>query len=259
MPRHVHTHTTHFSTCARTHLSTTFHLPSPSPLLTPTPTRGDGSKPWLYNSWVPKIDVGGRNDQILQKLYSNSNRRPLFGLRVIHEYPEEAANLSRKCHTWKDCFYSLSELISDNGEIGPSSVSTPSGPGLGFFGSGYQKIFLFFFLFGSASIPSPTPAPTHSSWTGSGLMQRLQHEMREKNKEREKKKEKEKESLCLVTYIYFYTHVCILSLSHTHPPTHTHHTHNIHTRTAVGRRRAWCSASNTKNTSSQSLAAAALR
>ena len=51
--------------------------------------RGDGSKPLLYHSLVQKIDVGGRNNQILKYLHSNSNRRPLFGLKVIHECPME--------------------------------------------------------------------------------------------------------------------------------------------------------------------------
>jgi len=56
----------------------------------------------------------GWNNQILKWLHSNSNCRPHFGLTVIHKYPEEGANSSRKCHTWKDCCYGWSELIGDN-------------------------------------------------------------------------------------------------------------------------------------------------
>jgi len=103
------------------------------------------------NSLVQKI-VGVRNDQILKWLHSNSNRMPLLRSTLIHEYPEEGAKFSRKCQTWKNCCHSWSELISNNGEIGPRSrpyqpeAFGPSGPGC-FFWAGYPKIFLSFCFF----------------------------------------------------------------------------------------------------------------
>ena len=82
-----------------------------------------------------------------------------MGWTVIREYPEEGANISRECRTWKDCCSNLSESISDNGKIGPRSrphqpkAFGPSGPGCFFFGLGTKKSFCFF-PFCSASIPS---------------------------------------------------------------------------------------------------------
>ena len=84
----------------------------------------------------------------------------LLGLAVIHKYKGEGAILTRKCHTWKDCCYKWSELISDNGEIDPLSgpyqpdaFGLSQRPGLGFF-FGLCTKKPCFFLFSFASILS---------------------------------------------------------------------------------------------------------
>jgi len=93
-------------------------------------------------------------------MHSNSHRKPLLGLTVIHKYPEERAKFSRQCHTGKNCYYSWTELNPDNGKISSRSHPyhpNPSGPGWVFFCAGYQKIFLFFSIF--AQPPSPLFTP----------------------------------------------------------------------------------------------------
>jgi len=83
-------------------------------------------------------------------LHSNSNCRSLLELAVIHEYPEEGAFFSRKCHAWRDCCYSWSESSSDNREISPRSrpyhpeAFWLSSPGWVFFGAEYKIIMIFF-------------------------------------------------------------------------------------------------------------------
>ena len=106
---------------------------------------------------------GGRNDQILRYLHSNSNRRrPLLGLTVmvIHEHREEGAIFLKKVLHVETCCYSWSELISDNGEIDlrtrpyqPEAFG-PSGPGWVFCWAGYQESFCFPpFLLGLHPLP----------------------------------------------------------------------------------------------------------
>jgi len=68
--------------------------------------RKNGAKPGLYNSLVPKIDVGVRNDQMLKVTALKSNRKSLLWSAVIRDYLEEGAIRVKKCHTEKDCNYS---------------------------------------------------------------------------------------------------------------------------------------------------------
>jgi len=54
------------------------------------------------------MDVGDMT-KYSKELHSNSNRRLLLGLAVMHDYLQEGAILSRKWRTWKDCCHTAVE------------------------------------------------------------------------------------------------------------------------------------------------------
>ena len=62
---------------------------------TTSESRG-GSTPGLYDSLVPSIDVGVRNDQILNQVHQTQTQMSLLGLVVIHNESEEGALLSER-------------------------------------------------------------------------------------------------------------------------------------------------------------------
>jgi len=48
-----------------------------------------------------------RNNQVLELLHTNSNRRFLLGLAVIHEYQDGVEILPKTCHKWKNSLFLL--------------------------------------------------------------------------------------------------------------------------------------------------------
>jgi len=113
--------------------------------------------------WYKKSILEFEMTTCSELLHSNSNRRSLLGSPVICNYYEDGSNFVRKCHTWKDCCDSWTELNTDNAEIGPRSrpyqpeAYYKSSLGWVFFWAGYQ-IFFFPFL---AQPPSPHRTHAH--------------------------------------------------------------------------------------------------